>query len=219
MSDDQEPRPAEGNGENGSRAYGERRRGGRGRRNRPEAGAGGTGGGGYQNASTERRPPPPRREPAIPAVEPEHVKPVRDVLEGILTRMGVPDAQIVYIPRTEGEYLEVRGPDLANLIGRHGNTLEALNLIFNNIANNGVRNSRRYYTVDAEGYRARRADQLKTLALTTLERVVREKRAIALEPMLPSERKVIHLVLADSPFVSTASEGVEPDRRLVIAPK
>ncbi len=216
MHDDQDPRPPEG-GEN-ARAFGERRRGGRGRRSRPEGAAGtGSGSGGY--GGDERRPPPPRREPAIPAVEPEHIKPAREVLEGILVRMGVPDAQIVYIPRTEGEYLEVRGPDLANLIGRHGNTLEALNLIFNNIANNGLRNGRRYFTVDAEGYRARRADQLKTLALTTLERVVREKRAISLEPMLPSERKVIHLVLADSPFVSTASEGVEPDRRLVIAPK
>jgi spoIIIJ-associated protein len=211
MQDDQEPRPPEG-GESASRPYGERRRGGRGRRSRPD---GASAGGGF---SEERR-PAPRREPAVPAVEPEHVKPAREVLEGILQRMGVPDAQIVYIPRTEGEYLEVRGPDLANLIGRHGNTLEALNLLFNTIANNGVRNARRYYTVDAEGYRARRADQLKTLALTTLERVVREKRAITLEPMLPSERKVIHLVLADSPFVSTASEGVEPDRRLVIAPK
>jgi len=133
--------------------------------------------------------------------------------------MGVRDAEIVFIALSEGEYFEVRGPDLANLIGRHGNTLEAVNLIFNNIVNVGVRSNRRYYTIDAEGYRARRADQLKTLALSTLERVVRENKPVELEPMLPSERKIVHLALADSPFVRTESEGVEPERRLVVFPK
>ncbi len=134
-------------------------------------------------------------------------------------RMGLRDIEIVFISRSEGEYFEVRGPDLANLIGRHGNTLEAVNLIFNNVVNVGVRTNRRYYTIDAEGYRARRADQLKTLALATLERVVRENTRVELEPMLPSERKIVHLALADSPFVRTESEGVEPERRLVVFPK
>lgn len=147
------------------------------------------------------------------------MKPARELLEQILERMGIDNAEVAYIPRTEGEYLEVRGPDLANLIGRHGNTLEALNLVFNNILNAGVRNQRHYYTIDAEGYRARRADQLKTIALQTLERAIREKRPIKLEPMLPSERKIIHLALADSPFVQTESEGVEPERRVVVSPK
>jgi spoIIIJ-associated protein len=60
---------------------------------------------------------------------------------------------------------------------------------------------------------------LKGLALQTLERAVREKRSIALDPMLPSERKVIHLALADNPFVTTESAGVEPERRVVVSPK
>jgi spoIIIJ-associated protein len=154
---------------------------------------------------------------AVP--EPEEAKPARELLEQILEKMGIENAEVAYIPRSEGEYLEVRGTDLANLIGRHGNTLEALNLIFNNILNAGVRNQRHYYTIDAEGYRARRADQLKTIALQTLERAIREKRPIKLEPMLPSERKIIHLALADSPFVQTESEGVEPERRVVVSPK
>jgi spoIIIJ-associated protein len=159
------------------------------------------------------------RELARPSAEPETTKPARELLEGILTRLGVEGAEIVYIARSEGEYLEVRGENLASLIGKHGNTLEALNLIFNNILNVGVRNNRKYYTIDAEGYRARRADQLKTLALATLERVVREQKAVALEPMLPSERKIVHLALSESPFVRTESEGVDPDRRLVVFPK
>jgi spoIIIJ-associated protein len=169
--------------------------------------------------SGDRRPPFPRREPAAASAEPETAKPARALLEEILTRMGLTGVEIVYISRSEGEYFEVRGPDLANLIGRHGNTLEAVNLIFNNIINAGVRSNRKYYTIDAEGYRARRADQLKTLALATLERVVREGKAIKLEPMLPSERKIVHLALSDSPFVRTESEGVEPERRLVVYPK
>jgi spoIIIJ-associated protein len=170
------------------------------------------------NVTTDGPPRRARRSEA-PSVEPDSVKPARELLEGILSRMGVPTPEVRYIVRTEGEYLEVRGPDLANLIGRHGHTLEALNLIFNNIVNAGVRNNRRYYTIDAEGYRARRADQLKAVALATLERAVRERKPQTLEPMLPSERKVIHLALADNPYVTTESTGVDPERRVVISPK
>ncbi len=150
---------------------------------------------------------------------PEDAQPARALLVEILTRMGVPHAEIDYVPRPEGEYLEVNGPDLAMLIGRHGNTLEALNLIFNNIINAGVRNNRRYYTIDAEGYRARRADQLKELAMMMLERCVREGKPQKLEPMLPSERKIVHLSIANDERVRTESEGVEPERRVVIFPK
>ena len=125
--------------------------------------------------------------------------PARNLLVEILDLMGLGQIDILYIPRSEGEYLEVTGPDLGMLIGRHGNTLEALNLIFNNILNAGVRTNRSYYTIDAEGYRARRAEQLKNLALATAERCVREGRAQKLEPMLPSERKIIHLALAIRP--------------------
>jgi spoIIIJ-associated protein len=149
---------------------------------------------------------------------PESAKPARALLEEILTRMGMTHVEIDYVPRAEGEYLEVNGPDLAMLIGRHGNTLEALNLIFNNIINAGVRNNRKYYTIDAEGYRAHRADQLKSLAQATLERCLREKKPQKLEPMLPSERKIVHLVLAEQGGVRTESEGVEPERRVVVFP-
>jgi spoIIIJ-associated protein len=186
---------------------------------------------GRGNRSGGRRGPHPRRRapgathtsrPPRERVKhemPEAAKPARDLLEDILARMGVPHAEIEYVPRPEGEYFEVTGPDLAMLIGRHGNTLEALNLVFNNILNAGVRNNRKYYTIDAEGYRARRADQLKNLALVTLERCMREKKPQKLDPMLPSERKIVHLALADNQYVRTESEGVEPERRVVIFPK
>jgi spoIIIJ-associated protein len=185
---------------------------------RPRGGAGGRRGGGMRRGHGNGNGHAPRA-PRVKAELPEAAKPARDLLEDILTRMGVPHVEIEYIPRPEGEYFEVTGPDLAMLIGRHGNTLEALNLVFNNILNAGVRNNRKYYTIDAEGYRARRADQLKNLALVTLERCMREKKPQKLDPMLPSERKIVHLALADNQYVRTESEGVEPERRVVIFPK
>jgi spoIIIJ-associated protein len=175
------------------------------------------GGGGRTNGTRRPSSAAPRRH--AKTAMPDEAKPARDLLEAILGKMGVPHAEIEYLARPEGEYFEVTGPDLAMLIGRHGNTLEALNLIFNNILNAGVKTNRKYYTIDAEGYRARRADQLKNLALVTLERCVREKTPQKLEPMLPSERKIVHIALADSALVRTESEGVEPERRVVVFPK
>ena len=186
--------------------------GGGGRRMGANSGSAYNGGSGHMR---------PRRDAPVAGErvpEPESVKPARALLDEMLAKMGVTNIEISYIPRSEGEYFEITGPDLAMLIGRHGNTLEALNLVFNNILNVGVKNSRKYFTIDAEGYRARRADQLKTLALATLERCVREKKPQRLDPMLPSERKIVHMSLQDSPYVRTESEGVEPERRIVIFP-
>jgi spoIIIJ-associated protein len=167
----------------------------------------------------ERAERAPRPAATAASPEPESAKPARELLETILVKMGIDGAKVLYYARPEGEYLEVQGADLANLIGRHGHTLEALNLIFNNIVNAGVKKDRHYFTIDAEGYRARRADLLRGVALASLERALREKRPISLEPMLPSERKVIHLALADNPFVTTESAGVEPERRVVVHPR
>ncbi|HEX4012599.1 MAG TPA: R3H domain-containing nucleic acid-binding protein [Candidatus Cybelea sp.] len=177
--------------------------------------SGGGRSGGTRRRDNRRTGPPSRQASEMP----EDAKPAGDLLREILERMGSGSTEIYYISRPEGEYLEVAGPDLAMLIGRHGNTLEALNLIFNNAFNAGVRNNRRYYTIDAEGYRAHRADVLKSLALATVDRCVREKAPQKLEPMLPSERKIVHLALADSELVRTESEGEEPERRVVIFPR
>jgi spoIIIJ-associated protein len=196
-----------GSDEAAPRGYGQRRR--------ARIGPPRRGGTPERGARTER---PPRPVPVYQP-EPETARPARELLEQILGRMGVEGVEVRYYARPEGEYLEVRGPDLANLIGRHGNTLEALNLVFNNILNAGVRKDRHYFTIDAEGYRARRADQLRAVALQSLERAIREKQPVELDPMLPSERKVIHLALAENPYVTTESTGVEPERRVVVFPR
>jgi spoIIIJ-associated protein len=196
----------------GDRAGGGNRRGSGGGGGNRRGGGGGFnrgGGGGFRHATHARS------QHALP----DDAKPAHDLLASILNGMGLEHVDIGYIPRKEGEYLEVSGPDLAMLIGRHGNTLEALNLLFNNIINAGSRNNRRYFTIDAEGYRARRADQLTELALATLERCVRERKPQKLEPMLPSERKIVHIAIADSELVRTESEGEEPERCVVIFPR
>lgn len=179
-------------------------------------GRGGGYGGGYGGGSRGPRRPYTNQHKATAL--PDDAKPARELLGTLLENMGVANVEIAYIPRPEGEYLEVSGPDLAMLIGRHGNTLEAINLLFNNIINAGNRNARRYFTIDAEGYRARRADDLKELAFASVELAVRTKKAQKLEPMLPSERKIVHMTLQEDERVRTESEGVEPERRLVIFP-
>ncbi len=175
--------------------------------------------GGGRGGGTRRREPRRTGSQVRGREVPEDAKPARDLLCDILERMGIGPVDISFVARPEGEYLEVSGPHLGMLIGRHGNTLEALNLIFNNSFNAGVRTNRRYYTIDAEGYRAHRADQLKNLALATLERCMRERAPQKLEPMLPSERKIVHLALATSELVRTESEGEEPERRVVVFPR
>jgi spoIIIJ-associated protein len=201
-----------GKGGGGTRGGGGRRGGSGGGGGRPRRGNGGGYGAG-------RRAPVMRYASGTRQDPPEKAKPAIDLLREMLQRMGIGELDIAYIPRQEGEYFEISGPDLGMLIGRHGNTLEALNLVFNNILNVGLRKDRHYYTIDAEGYRAQRADHLKALAMATLERCLREGKPQSLEPMLPSERKIIHLTLADSPEVHTESEGEEPERRVVVFPK
>jgi spoIIIJ-associated protein len=201
----------------------------------PGKGGGGGGGGGGRGGRPDggrrrprpgtgngRRYGPPLHHTGPSTTErfelPAEAVPARDLLAEMLALMGVGHVEILYIPRSEGEYLEISGPELGMLIGRHGNTLEALNLLFNNVLNAGVRNNRRYYTIDAEGYRARRAEQLKHIAVAAAERASRDNAAQPLEPMLPSERKIVHLALAESPNVRTESEGEEPERRVVVFP-
>ncbi len=170
--------------------------------------------GGRRQSSAPPSPGEPRRKTEMP----DSAKPARELLAQLLGKMGMSHVEVEYLARSEGEYFEITGPDLAMLIGKHGNTLEALNLIFNNILNVGVRSNRQYFTIDAEGYRARRADQLKALALSTLESCLREKKPIRLDPMLPSERKLVHMALSGNEHVRTESEGVEPERCLVVFP-
>ena len=107
--------------------------------------------------------------------------------------------------------------DLGILIGRRGQTLDALQLVCYRAAFKG-RSDRKRVTVDAAGYRDRRRDLLTEEAEIAAERAVRNSESIRLEPMSASERRMVHEVLKDRSDVETYSEGDDPERRVVIAP-
>jgi len=144
----------------------------------------------------------------------------KEFLEGVLQRMGLGARVREEVDEHEGGLvrLSVEGGDLGVVIGRRGQTLDALQYLALVVAN------REYgpwvrVMVDAEGYREKREDALARLARRVAERVRREGRKEVLEPMTPQERRIIHLALQDEEGVDTYSEGEEPHRRVVVAPR
>lgn len=135
-------------------------------------------------------------------------------VEEIVRRIGV-SAAIGVEADDETIHLHLTGSDLAVLIGRHGQTLDALQYVTNLAAARDTPDRRRI-VIDVEGYRQRRQDTLTRLALRLAERVRRTGKAQALEPMPASERRIIHLALQDVPGIETRSEGEEPYRKIVI---
>jgi spoIIIJ-associated protein len=111
----------------------------------------------------------------------------------------------------------IEGEDLGLLIGRHGQTIDALEHLAARIAFHGE-SARKRIVIDAAGYRARRAEVLERQADRAVEEAVRYGRPVALDAMVASERRVVHEYLRDRRDVETYSEGEEPDRRLVITP-
>lgn len=141
---------------------------------------------------------------------------LRDLLERIAATAGVAvSVEIEDGPNgLNGEYV---GDDVALLIGRHGQTIDAIQHLAYRIAMQGV-TERRSVTVDAAGYRERRAESLRSSADQAAETAVSHRRAVPLEAMNALERKVIHEHLKTRHDVETYSEGQEPSRRLVVAP-
>ncbi len=121
----------------------------------------------------------------------------------------------------DGERVTARlnGDDLGLLIGRHGQTIDALQYLANVIVRRLPEGGDREVVVDAHGYRERRARALEEVAARATEEVVRTRRAVSLEPMTPVERKIVHLALEHVAGVSTTSEGTEPNRYVVVLPE
>lgn len=114
--------------------------------------------------------------------------------------------------------IDLSGPDLGILIGRRGETLDAFQY-FVNLAANKFGEKRVRFLLDVEGYRRRREETLSNLALRLAEKARRKGKDVVLEPMNPHERRVIHTTLQDHKEVFTYSEGEEPYRKIIIAPK
>jgi spoIIIJ-associated protein len=141
---------------------------------------------------------------------------IEEILETIAEAAGV-DAEARVEDSGEAINAEFVGEDLALLIGHHGQTIDAIQHLAYRIAFHGI-DERKPLTVDAAGYRERRAATLHAVADQAAETAVRERRPVPLEPMGAQERKVVHEHLKTRFDVETYSEGQEPARRLVVAP-
>ncbi len=137
--------------------------------------------------------------------------------EQLMQAMGVP-ATVRVREQNGGVAVEIAGGDLAALIGHHGNTLEAIGVLLEAMVARRTGSHARI-VVDVAGYRERRRLALEGIAKRAADRVVREDREVALDPMEPHERRIIHTVLAGHPRVITFSRGEGISRGVVIAPR
>ena len=137
-------------------------------------------------------------------------------LKGLLERMD--SNAVPHAFRKDGETIgvELEGEDLGVLIGRRGETLDAIQHLANYALNHDS-SKRTRVTVDAENYRGKREESLRHLARKMAAKVVKYRKNMTLEPMNAYERHVIHATLQDVPNVTTYSTGTEPNRRVVIA--
>ena len=144
---------------------------------------------------------------------------VIDFLKSVLSAMDMEVEIIVKVDENEKSIdVELKGEDMGILIGKRGQTLDSLQYLTNLAVN---KHSENYYKVkvDTEDYRKRRKDTLENLAKNIAYKVKRTKRSVALEPMNPFERRVIHSALQNDKFVTTHSEGEEPYRHVVVTLK
>lgn len=140
----------------------------------------------------------------------------REIVERIAAGIAV-DVSISARERDGVVTVSCSGPDVALFIGKHGQTIDAIQYLANAITR--ARGGEYGVVVDAAGYRARRTATLEGLARRTAQRVAATGRRSELEPMTPIERKIVHEALKDEPEVETSSEGSEPNRFVVVLPR
>jgi len=176
---------------------------------------------------TERRAErraPKAEQPEAPKAEPKTYAPaepgsveekIEQFLKGLLAHMNSDAVPHAWKGEGNTYYVEFTGSDLGYLIGRRGDTLDALQHLCNYTINRGVEGHIRI-NVDAEEYRRKREDSLSRYARKKAQQVLKNRRRCALEPMNAYERHVIHAALQDMENVTTHSTGTEPNRRVII---
>ena len=152
-------------------------------------------------------------EPA-PADDPKAAR-IREFLAGLMEHLQVEAVPDIYVSEN-GYKVILQGRGLGAIIGRRGETLDAIQQLTNYAVNHGQSKRVRIH-IDAEGYRAKREESLQRLAVKVAGKVVKYRKNMTLEPMNAYERHVIHAALQDYPNVTTYSTGVEPNRRTVVA--
>jgi spoIIIJ-associated protein len=175
----------------------------------------------------EEKPVVEEAEKVAPVTREETAEKAHEVVAHLLRGMGIGAKVAVRLTEpqatedaetSENVIVDVTGDDLGILIGRRGETLASLQFITNLIVNKQVRPQRRII-VDVERYRLRREAALRGLAQRMAERVRYTHQPVTLEAMPPNERRIVHLALKDSPYVTTQSFGEGEARRVVISPK
>lgn len=171
---------------------------------------------------TAETPKEPVEEPAAVEVEPaeetftaeEAAAKAKAFLQDVLRNMGI-DVMIEKMIKSDKIILHLHGKNLGILIGKHGQTLDALQYLTNLTTNQGEE-TRHFIMLDVENYRQRREETLKQLAVRLAGRVKRSGEKVVLEPMNGYERKIIHVALQNEAHVRTESEGQDPYRHVVI---
>ena len=157
------------------------------------------------------------RAPFVPTPEEEQsdeAKRAKAFLAGLTDRMGVP-VEIALQQSEEQLRMEMTGENMSLLIGRRGETLDALQYLTSLYINRG-REAYLRISIDTENYRAKREEALRKLAVRMAGRAKKTGKRVALEPMNPYERRILHSALQNDPDVTTHSEGEEPYRRVII---
>jgi len=159
-------------------------------------------------------PPPPEDASGEPASD--EATELRRFLERASAAIGAA-CSVSVEEREDALVATLGGSDLGLLIGRHGQTIDALQYVANAMAYR--RGAERRVVVDAAGYRARRETALRGIAQRAAEQASASGRRVSLEPMTAIERRVVHELLKDDPEVETSSEGTEPNRFVVVVPR
>lgn len=162
--------------------------------------------------------PAAKEEQVLAEVEEQTIKAVEQFLKDTLKAM---DMEVEITSSIDGDgalYVDMKGEHMGILIGKRGQTLDALQYLANRVAN---KHQAGYVRVklDTENYRARREETLKHLAKNIAHKVKRNRRPVVLEPMNPYERRIIHSALQSDPYVTTHSEGEDPYRKVVVTLK
>ena len=173
-----------------------------------------------REAPVKKEAPQTAEAPAAPAdlgeeVNDDRAQEIKKFLSGLLQQMEVTAEVKVYLPEKGRYKVILEGQGLGAIIGRRGETLDAIQQLTSYSVNHT--GSRVRVQLDAENYRAKREQSLERLANKVAAKVVKYRRSVTLEPMNAYERHVIHTALQDVPGVTTYSTGVDPNRRVIVA--
>ena len=159
-----------------------------------------------------------KKETKLVEVQPQTIEAVEDFLKNTMKAMDMEFELKTEIDQDGALCVDMSGEHMGILIGKRGQTLDSLQYLANRVAN---KHQEGYVRVklDTENYRARREETLRHLAKNIAHKVKRNRRPVALEPMNPYERRIIHSALQSDPYVMTHSEGEEPFRKVVITLK